>query len=71
MQNLEYLAVAVLGQAAKDYETAYQKKDQKALKELEDWFTGEGFESLNLTADGAKILDMLQERLEANGGKLR
>ena len=71
MQNLNYLAVAIVGQAAKDYEEAYQKKDQKALRELEDWFTGEGYESLGLAADGDRILYMLQDRLETNGGKLR
>lgn len=71
MKNLEFLAVAIVGQAAKDYETAYQKKDQKALRELEDWFTGEGFESLGLASDGARLLSLIQDRLESNDGKLR
>ena len=71
MKNLEYLAAAIVGQAAKDYETAYQKNDSKALEELENWFTGEGFESLNLSADGSKVLELLKERLRINGGKLR
>lgn len=71
MKNLEFLAVAIVGQAAKDYETAYQKKDQKALRELEDWFSGEGFESLGLESDGARVLSDIQDRLESNGGKLR
>lgn len=71
MKNLEFLAVAIVGQAAKDYETAYKKNDKKALKELEDWFSGEGFESLGLASDGARVLSLIQERLETNGGKLR
>ena len=71
MLNLEFLGVAIVGQAAKDYEKAYQKNDQKAMDELEGWFKGEDFESLNLSADGAKVLEIIQERLKANGGKLR
>lgn len=70
MKNVELLAVAIVGQACEDYEKAYQKGDQKEMNEIADWFKGDGFESLNLQADGENIVELMNDRLRRHG-KLR
>ena len=70
MKNLDSLAIITVGQAVKDYESAYQRKDMKALEELGDWFSGEGFKSLGLKSDGAEILSLIQNKLKLNDEKI-
>ena len=39
--NYEYLMIAILQQAAKDYRTALKKKNKKQIARLEKWFVGD------------------------------
>lgn len=39
--NYEYLMIAILQQAAKDYRTALKRKNKKQIAYLEKWFMGD------------------------------
>ena len=39
--NYEYLTIAIVQQAAKDYRTALKKKNKKQVARLEKWFVGD------------------------------
>ena len=39
--NYEYLTIAILQQAAKDYRSALKRKNKKQIARLEKWFLGD------------------------------
>lgn len=63
MDGYEKLAVAILQQAAKEYQTALKKRDGDKIAYFENWFMGEWAQLLSRDS-GEIIIRKCQERVK-------
>ena len=68
--NYEYLTVAILQQAAKDYRIALKKKNKKQVARLEKWFVGDWAQLLSHDM-GEIIIKKCRRQVETNAKPTR
>lgn len=68
VEIVENFKAAIIGQAVKDYATAYRKKDREEMEKIKGWFRSDYYRSLT-EVDGEYFIRKLEENYDRKRGR--